>query len=1048
MERLKNESSKEDKRLEIDMLRRRVLNNQNKGTFDDLWDWKSQMAGYYGSDIVKKDLKIFQPKIGVPLEGGLPEEPVTLTKVRINHDSSQSRLMDESVDEEEKTIQELERMAEMCYEDIVKSVAKAKQAKKKKLLQENDKESSQMMESKVEMKSPTKTLKDSDFDAKLIFEEDDNASASFQISEENDNPEVDPELLSRFRDVEGDGSASLKLKTIFRIKSFIRRKKISRLGNLGKEDRFQNTIRGDEDFMEIGGVKIGEMIGVVPPKPFEDDALPITKEEIKPVIDDTKKEAEGKENASGKGGIVLKKKKKEKILSKGPKKPKDKKKEEKLSPEQEAEQNMIKVYEKGQNKYLKLEVKYDYDKIPERSFNSILDVSPIYIQAAKVEIERTEEKKLNDHKLVIIYNSAHTKKKKKTKKEIRDEEKAKQEEEAAKGLAFSGISLENANSLSNSELKNTSISPSEDEGDPDLDGSLKPAEDHRHTKSIQLKRTLEEITRNIVHKTHFPINASTRTQAILKTFNEAAVEVKSNQVIAKKETGGKRKFDYAEENSAVAERFEIDLNEVETQLVENEVELENNTKNDFSYLYKSIRSKDFDSQEISKVNWSGDHVIPLSGFSKSQTAKSIAALNYQVLDIWLVRFAGFIKTTRRYFKSFIDSSPINSFLLVSVLLNTAIMGADGLAPEDWNAHFDLMNLIFTGIFTAELTIKLYGYGTKDFSKDLFNVFDAFVVLISLVELVINSSSGQQGDKKNAASAFRAIRIFRIFRVLRVTRLLRGLRFMQIIIEVLKSTLEQFVYIAILMFLFIFIFSLLGMQMFGGKFVFQGGEEIVRFNFDSFTSAFYTVFVLITMENWNTILINALRSSNPPYLTMAYLLIWIFIGNYIFLNLFLAILLEGFESSSAGKPLEEYDDEQTELEAMYKRKIEEVKEKKELLEKSENEASKRFLMIVEPQNFKKEKEINQSQGCYHVIRDVDQDGDSLEEELSMKNEITKSFNSSKGKVDIFEGVEDEQVFYYFSKINPFRKFCASVASHPRYSPLESPGSNLLSSPSSS
>jgi hypothetical protein len=1046
MERLKNDSSKEEKRLEIEMLRRRVLKNQNKGTFDDLWDWKSRMAGYYGSDIVKKDLKIFQPKLEAPSAIGASEEPVTLTKVKINQDSSQSRLMDESVDEEEKTIQELERMAEMCYEDIVKSVAKAKQAKKKQLLQENEKDSSQLMDSKLEMKSPTKTLKDSEFDAKLIFEDDDDGSASFQISEENDNPDVDPELLSRFRDVEGNASASLKLKTIFRIKSFIRRKKISRLSKLGKDDRFQDTIRGDEDFQQIGGVKIGEMIGAVPPKNIEEDIQPISKEEIKPVIDETKKEPPGKDDLPNKGGIIQKKKKKEKLLSKGPKKVKEKKKEETQTPEQEAEQNMIKVYERGQNKYLKLEIKYDYDKIPERSFNSILDIAPIYVQSAKVEMERKEEKKLNDHKLAIIYNSAQAKKKKKTRKEIRAEAMAKEEEESTKGLGFSGISMENSNSLNNSELKNSSVSPSEDEGEGDMEASLKPAEDHRHTKSIQLKRTLEEITRNIVHKTHFPINASTRTKAILKTFNEAVTEVKSNQITAKKDAVGKRKFDYAEESSAIAERFQIDLNEVDKQLVENEIQLENSTKNDFTFLYKSIRSKDFDSQEISRVNWSGDHVIPLSGFSLSQTQKSISSLNYQVLDIWLVRFAGFIKTTQRYFKSFIDSSPINTFLLISVFLNTAIMGADGLAPENWSEFFDLLNLVFTGIFTAELVIKLYGYGLKKFSRDYFNLFDAFVVLISLAELVINSSGGQQGDKKNGASAFRAIRIFRIFRVLRVTRLLRGLRFMQIIIEVLNSTLEQFVYIAILMFLFIFIFSLLGMQMFGGKFIFQDGEQIVRFNFDSFTSAFYTVFVLITMENWNTILIDALRSPNPPYLTMAYLLIWIFIGNYIFLNLFLAILLEGFESSSAAKPLEEYDDEQTELEAMYQRKIEEVKEKKEGLEKSENEAKKRFLMIVEPQNFKKEKEINQSQGCYQVIRDVDQDGDSLEEELSLKNEVTKSFNASKGKVDIFEGVEDEQVFYYFSKVNPFRKFCAAIASHPRYSSAESKGSKLLSSSS--
>jgi hypothetical protein len=50
---------------------------------------------------------------------------------------------------------------------------------------------------------------------------------------------------------------------------------------------------------------------------------------------------------------------------------------------------------------------------------------------------------------------------------------------------------------------------------------------------------------------------------------------------------------------------------------------------------------------------------------------------------------------------------------------------------------------------------------------------------------------------------------------------------------------QFVYIAILLILFIFIFALLGMQMFGGKFNFSDG--IPRSNFDTFNNAFVTSF---------------------------------------------------------------------------------------------------------------------------------------------------------------------------------------------------------------
>lgn len=56
----------------------------------------------------------------------------------------------------------------------------------------------------------------------------------------------------------------------------------------------------------------------------------------------------------------------------------------------------------------------------------------------------------------------------------------------------------------------------------------------------------------------------------------------------------------------------------------------------------------------------------------------------------------------------------------------------------------------------------------------------------------------------------------------------------------------------------------------------------------------------------------MRCTSSTFIDMFYFLTWIFIGNYIFLNLFLAILLEGFTNEST----EDDDDED-----MIKNKIE-------------------------------------------------------------------------------------------------------------------------------
>lgn len=128
-------------------------------------------------------------------------------------------------------------------------------------------------------------------------------------------------------------------------------------------------------------------------------------------------------------------------------------------------------------------------------------------------------------------------------------------------------------------------------------------------------------------------------------------------------------------------------------------------------------------------------------------------------------------------------------------------------------------------------------------------------------------------------------------MLRVTRLLRSLQSMQIILGVIQRSISSFVYIAALILLFIFIYTLLGIQIYGGNYNLPGGEP--RSNFDSFQSAFFMVFQLLTMETWNVFFYDALRSDISQTITVLYFISWIFIANYILLNLFLAILLDSF-----------------------------------------------------------------------------------------------------------------------------------------------------------
>lgn len=134
-----------------------------------------------------------------------------------------------------------------------------------------------------------------------------------------------------------------------------------------------------------------------------------------------------------------------------------------------------------------------------------------------------------------------------------------------------------------------------------------------------------------------------------------------------------------------------------------------------------------------------------------------------------------------------------------------------------------------------MTIKLLAIGPKKYLTDKMNWLDGGVVSISIFEMLLTAIGTQGGDLK----AFNTVRVFRTFRVLRVARLLRSLKSMKVILQVIISSADGFIYITLLMFVFVFIYTLLGMQVFGGGFNFPDGKP--RGNYDNFLIGFFTVF---------------------------------------------------------------------------------------------------------------------------------------------------------------------------------------------------------------
>lgn len=239
------------------------------------------------------------------------------------------------------------------------------------------------------------------------------------------------------------------------------------------------------------------------------------------------------------------------------------------------------------------------------------------------------------------------------------------------------------------------------------------------------------------------------------------------------------------------------------------------------------------------------------------------------------------KRFRQLCRRNVDSKWFMYIIMGSIFFNTLSMGIEYHGqPSKMTEVLEILNYIFTAIFGLEMFLKLLGLGPYGYIKDPFNLFDGFIVIMSIVELF--------GDGNSSISVLRSFRLLRIFKLVRFLPALR--RQLMVMIHTMDNVMTFLALLA----LFIFTASILGMNLFGGKYSFETeeGEYVTaRANFDDLFWALVTVFQVLTQEDWNTVMYDGMRATSKW--AALYFILLMTIGNYILFNLLVAILVEGF-----------------------------------------------------------------------------------------------------------------------------------------------------------
>eukprot|EP01064_Diplonema_japonicum_P028458 TRINITY_DN4368_c0_g1_i1.p1 TRINITY_DN4368_c0_g1~~TRINITY_DN4368_c0_g1_i1.p1 ORF type:complete len:1860 (+),score=391.75 TRINITY_DN4368_c0_g1_i1:249-5828(+) len=208
------------------------------------------------------------------------------------------------------------------------------------------------------------------------------------------------------------------------------------------------------------------------------------------------------------------------------------------------------------------------------------------------------------------------------------------------------------------------------------------------------------------------------------------------------------------------------------------------------------------------------------------------------------------------------------FMLGVTVVSVIAMATDyhGITAEHSQA-LDAISYAATGIFIVEVVLKIVGLGLKGYIADRLNVLDFVVLTISIPDLFVTSTG---------------ITALRAFRVLRLIGYMSDSQ--KHLLSAVGASLPEIGTLLFLEVLLVFMFSLLGLSLFEGKYP-PGYRE----NFNSLWEAFLTVFIMLTGDGWTRITKTGMEAASPW--SFLYFVAFFFFGTVIAMSMFPVILID-------------------------------------------------------------------------------------------------------------------------------------------------------------
>ncbi|XP_063081208.1 sodium channel protein type 11 subunit alpha isoform X1 [Cavia porcellus] len=223
---------------------------------------------------------------------------------------------------------------------------------------------------------------------------------------------------------------------------------------------------------------------------------------------------------------------------------------------------------------------------------------------------------------------------------------------------------------------------------------------------------------------------------------------------------------------------------------------------------------------------------------------------------------------------------------ICIIINTIFLSMEHhQMDEDFKKMLKTGNWVFTGIFIAEMCLKIIALDPYHYFRHGWNIFDSVVAIVSLTEAITDKWV-----------------FLRSFRVLRVFKLAKSWPTLNTLIKIIGHSVGALGNLTVVLAIVLFIFSVVGMQLFGHKFCSVRNLKFCnaskkscyrRWHMGDFYHSFLVVFRILCGE-WIETMWECMQEVSIPLCVLVFVLIMV-IGKLVVLNLFIALLLNSFSN---------------------------------------------------------------------------------------------------------------------------------------------------------